>query len=137
MPFFVLWGCLLALLATSIFRVAGQFFINPEELSLLIFACIATIPLIAATTYPVYAWKKVSDSERPLAAVCIALPGMFLDIFTVSSFQSVFANMSPTANGYFAGALLWGYSLILLTGFTFKKQTHKLQHQTTTSVVES
>lgn len=122
MSFFVLWGFILWLCGALIFRVTGQFFLNPADQFLLILIFIATIPLIAVATYPVYESKKICFSERPLAAILIALPGMLLDIFSVLFFRSVFPNLLPAAITYFSVTLLWGYSLILLTGFDLNQK---------------
>jgi len=115
MLFFTAWGFLVWLIATLIFRTSGQFFFHPEDSLALVLIFVAAVPLIAGVMYPTYAWKKVSPAERPLAAICAALPALMLDVLSVLWFPSVFPNLPATANVAFAAWLLWGYSLILLT----------------------
>lgn len=115
MLFFSLWGCLVWLVGTLVFRLGGQFFFRPENPLLLILLFVATVPLIAGVVYPVYNWKKLSSAERPLAAICAALPSLMLDVFSVLWFPSVFPNLPATASASFAAWLLWGYFLVLVT----------------------
>ncbi|HEY9846300.1 MAG TPA: DUF5367 domain-containing protein [Candidatus Caenarcaniphilales bacterium] len=96
--------------------MGGQFFFHPENPLLLVLLFAATVPLIAGVLYPVYGWKKVIPAERPLAAVCVALPALALDVLSVLWFPWVFPNLPPTASSCFAAWLLWGYFLILATG---------------------
>lgn len=77
--FFVGWGLLLWLLATLSFRVIGQFLLDPGNSTLVAATFALAVPLIVAATYPVYISRKLTASDRPVAAVCIALPGMLLD----------------------------------------------------------
>lgn len=117
MFFFVLWGFLTWFVVTTAVRIAGQFFFNPESLSLLLLTFGVAVPLIALVTYPVYSWRKVKPSERPLAVMYMVLPGMLLDVFIILLFPYVFPNLSPTVVTPFSAWLLWGYTLALLTGF--------------------
>ena len=114
MNFLLLWSFLLWLAATLILRFAGQFFPIPENPVLTFLVVTAAVPII---TYPIYAWRQISPSNRLLAAVYLSLPGMFLDTFTVLFFPTIFPNTSPDAAVSFSSALLWGYGLILMTGF--------------------
>lgn len=115
MLFFSLWGFLVWLVGTLIFRMVGQFFFHPESPLLLVLLFVAAVPLLVGVIYPVYSWKQVGPAERPLAAICAALPALVLDVFSVLWFPSVFPNLPPTTNIAFAAWLLWGYFLILVT----------------------
>ncbi len=115
MLFFSVWGFCVWLVATLVFRLAGQFFFYPENTLLLVSLFGVTVPAIAGVMYPAYHWKKLSSSQRPLAAICAALPALVLDVFSVLWFPSLFPNLPVTASTAFAAWLLWGYFLILVT----------------------
>ncbi|WP_460013227.1 DUF5367 domain-containing protein [Lysinibacillus sp. CTST325] len=100
------------------FRLIGHYFFTIEEPFLLISAYILVIPLIWISTIPIYSMTKIKGTERLLAAICIALPGMLIDAVVLLVFDNVFLNLSPDVDRYFASWLLLAYSLILLTGFT-------------------
>ncbi|MEM7554599.1 MAG: DUF5367 family protein [Cyanobacteria bacterium P01_A01_bin.84] len=130
MAFFFLWGFLIWLVASLFMRFAGQTFLIPNNLSLMLLGFAAMFPWVVAITYPIYNWKHVIPSRRPLAAICMVLPGMCLDIFIISFFPIVYPNLSPNAVVAFCASLLLGNSLILLTGFL-------PQQQLTTNVTEN
>jgi hypothetical protein len=117
MPFFLLWGFLLWLGTTLLFRVAGQFLLNPDVPLVLLVTFAAAIPLVGVTTYPLYRWRSVGRAERLSAAGFIAVPGMLLDVFSISFASAFFPNLTPSAAAYFAAWVLRIYSLVLLTGF--------------------
>ncbi|MEH7437313.1 DUF5367 domain-containing protein [Neobacillus drentensis] len=114
----LLWGILLWLGATIIFRIGGQLFLIPGNHLLIILTFILAVPLIAGTTFPYYRWFAPA-TNRVLTAVLIALPGMMFDIFSVLYFEKLFPNLDPSAESLFSAWLLWAYSLILLSGFVF------------------
>ncbi|KOP80360.1 hypothetical protein AMS59_02915 [Lysinibacillus sp. FJAT-14745] len=118
MRFFLCWGFGIWLVASAVFRLMGHYFFTLEEPFLMIAAYILTIPLIWVVTIPIYILKKIKDTERLLAAICIALPGMLIDAVVLLVFDNIFPNLSPDLARYFASWLLWAYSLILITGFT-------------------
>lgn len=115
MLFFSLWGILAWLFGTLIFRIGGQFFFFPENPLSMILVFGASIPLIASLSYPIYSWKQISPSERPLAVVSAALPSLVLDAVSILWFPAVFPNLPVTASAPFAAWLLWGYFLFLAT----------------------
>lgn len=114
MSYFLLLGFGIWFVATLAIRVEGQFFFNPNSLETLLLTFALAVPLIATLTYPI---RRVAPSERPIAAVYMVLPGMLLDVFSVVFFPLVFPNLPPTAVQPFSAFLLWGYGLMLLTGF--------------------
>jgi hypothetical protein len=122
MGFFLLWGFVLWLGATIVFRVVGHILLAPEHPIVRLLTFIAAVPLIAVTTYPVYTWRGVRAGQRPAAAVGIALPGMLLDTLAVVFLAAVFPNLPPAAGAAFAAWLLWAYSLILLTGLAPRQE---------------
>lgn len=117
MPFFLCWGFGIWLAASAVFRLVGHYFFTLEHPFLMISAYILTIPLIWVATIPIYSLKKIKGTERFLASICIALPGMLIDAVVLLIFDKAFPNLSADVDRYFASWLLWAYSLILLTGF--------------------
>ncbi|NJR52797.1 MAG: DUF5367 domain-containing protein, partial [Leptolyngbyaceae cyanobacterium CSU_1_3] len=71
------------------------------------------LPLLV---YAIFRWKKVPTNWRLEAAVCLAIPGMLLDVVTTYFFVQAFPHVLPTADGAFGAWLLWGNAIILLTG---------------------
>ena len=121
MMFFLLWGFIVWLGATSVFRLGGQFFFSFDYPMLLIAAYILVVPFIFILTIPIYRWKKLNQYEQLKAAMLTAFPGMLLDVIVLVYFSSVFVNLEPETDGLFGSWLLWAYSFILLTGFCGKK----------------
>ena len=118
--FNVVWGFLLWLSATLLFRFFGHFLLIPGNVPLLLTTFILAIPLITLATYPYYYFRKIPNPQRILSSVQIALPGMILDIFSIIYFAKVFPNLHINTLPLFASWLLWAYSLILFTGFSIK-----------------
>lgn len=119
LSFFVGLGLLLWLLATLFFRVIGQFLLDPGSPVLVVAVFVLTGPLIAGAVYPAYALRNLPDEDRPAAAVCIALPGMLIDVFALAFFGTLFPNLSAlsdASDALFGAWLLWAYGLILVTG---------------------
>lgn len=117
----VVWGFLLWISATMLFRFFGQLFLIPGNSLSLFITFILAIPLITLATYPYYYFRKIPKSERLLSSVQIALPGMILDIFSILYFNKVFSNLHTDSLPYFAAWLLWAYSLILISGCSIEK----------------
>jgi len=118
----VAWGFLLWLVATLLFRFWGHLFLIPEHKPLLFVTFLMGIPLITAATYPYYYFMKIPGHKLTLTAIQIAVPGMFLDIFSMIFFSNVFPNLHNDSLPYFAAWLLWAYSLILITGIPLKRK---------------
>ncbi|WP_394343911.1 DUF5367 family protein [Salinigranum halophilum] len=70
-----------------------------------------------SVTYPVYWWFDLSTDARTSAAALMSLPGMFLDVFLVLFAGTVFPSMATEAVIHFGAVLLFGYAIVLLTGF--------------------
>ncbi|GGB54079.1 DUF5367 domain-containing protein [Fictibacillus barbaricus] len=120
--FFLFWGFLVWLSASAIFRLTGQFFFILTSPVLLIVSYILVIPLIIVLTLPIYRWKKLNSNQQLKAAIFIALPGMLLDTIVLIFFSDIFTNLKPETDRIFGSWLLWAYSLILLSGFFYKKK---------------
>lgn len=115
--FFFLMSFLVWLIATAIVRLWGHtFFIAENNLSMggsFLFSLLC-LPLL---TYGLFRWKKVQPDQRRDAAICLAIPGMLLDVVTTYFFALVYPNVLPSADGAYGAWLLWGYALVLITGF--------------------
>lgn len=123
MRFFLLWGFLVWLGASLVFRFLGQVFFIPDNTLLIVSSYIFVVPLILVLTFPIYKLKKIQENEdRIKAAVFIALPGMLIDSVVLIYFDQVFVNLSVETDRFFASWLMWAYSLILFTGFYNKKK---------------
>ncbi|MFJ7918053.1 MULTISPECIES: DUF5367 domain-containing protein [unclassified Lysinibacillus] len=118
MRFFLCWGFGIWFVASAVFRFIGHYFFTLKEPPLMIATYILAFPIVWLATIPIYSIKKIKGTERLLAAICIALPGMLIDAVVLLVFDDIFPNLSVVLDRYFASWLLWAYSLILLTGFT-------------------
>jgi Family of unknown function (DUF5367) len=115
MSFFIFLGFLYWLVASLVLRFVGQYFLNPENLSMMILLFVAMVPLMAIAIYPLYHQRKITFSERPLAAIYLMLPGMVLDVFSVLFFSQIFPNLLPEAIKLFSALLFWGYAVGFMT----------------------
>lgn len=119
MRFFLLWGFVVWLGASALFRFTGHYFFTLDKPVLMIASYMLVIPLIWVLTIPIFSFKKISNGmNRFQAAICIALPGMVIDAVVLLYFDRIFTNLSAELDRYFASWLLWAYALILLTGFS-------------------
>ncbi|AEI38873.1 DUF5367 family protein [Paenibacillus mucilaginosus] len=113
---FVVWGLVLWLAATLIFRFFGHFLMDAGSPVLLGTSFILAVPLIYGCIFPLYALLGVPSGGRIRMSVRIALPGMFLDIFSLAFHSYVFPSLPPEGIPLLAAWLLWAYGLILATG---------------------
>jgi hypothetical protein len=72
---------------------------------------------MAAVTYPVYRRFGIPHASRGSAAALMSTPGLFLDVLLVLSAESAFPAMTQGAVVNFGALLLFGYAVVLLTGF--------------------
>jgi len=134
--FFLIYGFILWLAGTIFFILAGQYFLNPESVVLIIVSFLAAIPIVAILTYPIYSIRKLDATARKAASVQIALPGMILNVLCIVFFANIFQNMMPEAGLYFGSLYLWIYSLVLMSGlYSIKfEKPGKAEKQETESV---
>lgn len=110
---YVLLGFLAWLAATIVLRFVGQFFFATPLALVLTFVVVGAVLLLALPL--LFARARMDPVRRMRVALSLALPGMVLDIFSVTFVASVFPNLPATAHAAFAGCLLWAYSLVLLS----------------------
>jgi hypothetical protein len=78
---------------------------------------VSVLPLMLAVTYPVYWWLGLSADAQRGAAALMSIPGMFLDVLLVLFAGTVFPAMATDAVVHLGAILLFGYAIVLLTGF--------------------
>lgn len=115
--YLMLWGLTVWVAVFALVRVAGHVLLSPSTPLVLAGVFVSVVPLMGAVTYPVYRWLDVAPAARPAAAALMSLPGMFLDVVLVVSADAVFPRMSPEMVVQFGAILLFGYGVVLLTGF--------------------
>lgn len=114
--FFLLWGFLLWLAATVVFRIWGGWLLDADNQAMTAILFIAAVPIIYGCVLPLFYFFGVPLSERLRYSVYVALPGMLLDIFSVVYHPAAFPSIPGESIPTLAAWLLWAYSLILITG---------------------
>jgi hypothetical protein len=112
---FVIW-----LIATAIFRFAGQMFFLPDETPRLILF-MATPVVVALITVLALRLLKEARGDEAEAAVGLALPGMLLDAFVTHEFAQVFPNLDPALDSTFGALMLLAYGTVLFVGLSMTK----------------
>ncbi len=113
MRLYLLLGFILWLVATILLRLLGQIFFSTPLAVVLTFLVTGVVLVLALLR--LFVRTRMDLSRRLRVALSLALPGMFLDILSVTFAALVFPNIPATAQTAFAGCLLWAYSLVLLT----------------------
>lgn len=114
--FFFGMSVLIWLAATVVLRLWGHTFFTPGSTLSMVSSFLFSLTFLPLLVYAIFRWKKVLMDQRLEAAVCLAIPGMLLDVVTTYFFAQAFPNVLPTADGAFGAWLLWGYAIVLLTG---------------------
>jgi hypothetical protein len=113
----VLWGLSVWLVVAVSARLVGHVLLSPTSPWLVAAAFGSAIPLMAVVTYPVYHRLGIPHALRGSAAALMSVPGLFLDVLLILSAGSVLPAMGRGAVINFGALLLFGYALVLLTGF--------------------
>lgn len=114
---FLLLGFAVWFVATAVFRLVGQFLLDPAAPLVVTLLYVAVVPAMVGLALFFYRWRGVTGTERLQAAVALVLPGMLLDTVVVAFFETAFPNMLPASGTYFGGMLLLAYASVLLSGF--------------------
>jgi hypothetical protein len=127
MRYFVLWGLGLWLAATLAMRLVGRFHFGVP----VVFATyVVTALLIVQLAQRLYAARRLGRVERAVAAASLVLPGMLLDVLSVTFVDVVFPNIPPSQHSTFGGWLLWAYAVALLTGLVaIGRQPHPTKQE--------
>lgn len=112
----VLWGVTVWASVYVTIRLVGHVLLDPASPGLVAGFFVATVPLMAAVTYPVYRRLGVARAARPRAAAAMSVPGLFLDAGLLLNAGTVLPRLSPGMAVNFGAVLLFGYAVVLLTG---------------------
>lgn len=112
---FIIW-----LIATIVFRFAGQFFFVPDETPRMI-VFVATPIVVGIVTFLALKLLKEARGDEAEAAIGVALPGILLDAFVVHEFPRILPNLDPTLDGAFGALTLLAYSTVLFVGLSMTK----------------
>lgn len=111
------WGIVVWATVAILIRLIGHRLLSPE-LPLVVGAFfLATLPLMVLVTYPIYYRFGIETTHRPQAAALMSMPGMFLDVVLIAFAEILLPNLSTAALINFGAILLFGYAIVLLTGF--------------------
>ncbi len=114
MRFYVVYGFALWLVGTVALRLVGQY-LFAFPLVLLTFAL--TVPALTLVVLRIYAARRIEPSQRPLVAIALALPGMLLDILSVTFAATIFPDIPAAEHGLLAAWLLEAYAVALASAF--------------------
>lgn len=114
--FFFGMSFLIWLMATVVMRLWGHTFFIPDSNLSMVSSFLFSLTCLPLLVYAIFHWQKVLPRQRQEAAICLAIPGMLLDVVTTYCFAQAFPNILPTADGAFGAWLLWGYAIVLVTG---------------------
>jgi hypothetical protein len=103
------------LVATLTVRLAGQWLFVPGNVGLAVLMNIAVVPVMILLMQAIYQGFGVESTRRPLVAVWVALPGLFLDGLLNLFVPAVLPNMLPEARHLFAGWLFLAYGAAFLS----------------------
>lgn len=112
-----LWGLLVWFVVAVSIRLVGHVLLSPANPLLVFGFFVSVVPLMALVTYPVYRRFGIPRGKRGSAAALMSLPGMFLDVLLVLFAGTAFPSMTQGAVVNFGAILLFGYAVVLLTGF--------------------
>lgn len=119
----VTWGLLVWISVALTIRLTGHILLDPNN-PLVVAAFFAlVVPLMALVTYPIYHLFHIGRTARPTAAAILSIPGMFLDVGLVLNANQIFPAMSQAMVVNFGAILLFGYAIVLLTGFYPSRET--------------
>lgn len=113
----VLWGLTVWFAVFLFVRLAGHVLLSPTNPVVVAGFFVSVVPLMAAVTYPIYRLLDVPRASRPAAAALVSVPGMVLDVGLVLFAASAFPRMQTGAVVNLGAILLFGYTVVLLTGF--------------------
>lgn len=112
----VAWGLTVWAAVYVAIRVGGHVLLDPASPGLVAGFFVATVPLMAAVTYPVYRRLDLARAARPRAAAAMSVPGLFLDAGLLLNAGTVLPELSAGMVVNFGAILLFGYAVVLLTG---------------------
>ena len=107
-------GVLVWLLATLVFRAAGQLFFLPDEpLAIALLWLLTALAMLGLAIF-LFRWQGLDRAHRYEAAVLLVISGLALDALVTHNFAAVFPNMAASAAGSFGAWLMLAYASALL-----------------------
>ena len=113
----IAWGLLVWFVVAVSVRLTGHLLLDPAQPAVVAGFFVLVVPLMALVTYPVYRVLHIDRRDRPTAAAMMSIPGMFLDVGLVLGADRWLPAMSTEMVVTFGAVLLFGYAVVLLTGF--------------------
>nr|WP_321413000.1 DUF5367 family protein [uncultured Allomuricauda sp.] len=120
--FSLLVGFTIWLLATIVFRVAGQYFFLTDNAIVLITLYLAVVPFLGVVASWVFNKYKLNKLQAIQSAAIMVLPGMVFDSFCIEFFAWVFPNLPETDGSTFGSWLMWAYATVLAFGLIRKEK---------------
>lgn len=118
--FSLLIGFIIWLLATVVFRIAGQYFFLTDNTLVLIGLYLIVIPFLGFVANLVFNKYKLNKLQATQSATMMVLPGMVLDTFCIKFFAWIFPNLLETDGATFGSWLMWAYATVLVFGLIRK-----------------
>ena len=118
--FSLIVGFTIWLLATTAFRVAGQYFFITDNALVLTGLYLIVIPVLGFVAHWVFNRYHLNRLEAIQSAVIMVLPGMLFDTFCIQFFSRVFPNLPETDAASFGSWLMWAYTIVLIFGLLRK-----------------
>ncbi|CAH0120125.1 MULTISPECIES: DUF5367 family protein [unclassified Paenibacillus] len=115
MIFFAIFGFLLWLAATLVFRFGGSVLLDPGNMTLIV-VLFAVVLAMRPVLIGLFKLRNVSRGERMHAAVSVAVPGMLLDMFSIAWYQTVFPGLTAEQLPLLCAWLFWAYAIMILSG---------------------
>ena len=111
------WGLLVWFAVAVAMRMVGHVMLDPGRGLVVGAFFVSVVPLMALVTYPVYRRLAIPVGHRGTAAAAMAVPGMLLDVLLVLGAEATFPAMDGATVVNFGAILLFGYAVVLITGF--------------------
>ncbi len=118
-------GFLVWLLATILFKMAGQYFFKADNVFIMLALYALLIPALGFISTSVFNQLKLNNLESIKSAALMVLPGMVMDTFCIQFFEKLFPNMPESYSKTFAAWLMFAYAIVLIFGLLRRKQERK------------
>lgn len=121
--FSLVFGFLVWLIATVIFRYWGHAFFYVDNSLLIAALFTGTIPALYILTNWVFKRFKLVGVTKLKSVVLMAISGMFCDVFCLKFHDLVFPHFTSEQAAVLGAWVLWAYAIVLLFGFNLKNRT--------------
>lgn len=114
--FSFVFGFIVWLVATLVFRFWGTSFFLIENDFIIISLYLITVPALYFLITLFFNVFKITRVERLKSAVFMAIPGMIGDVLCMKFHSIVFPEFSTQQTTVLGSWILWAYVVVLLTG---------------------